>query len=350
MQAYLRRDPRRGQRWGLIVVTEVCSVPDPLFFSLQRFTDGRYLSNHCLWQSKRDMIRAEVHSWENHIVSISVGPDFLDELDAGTTYRMTLGKGASFPLTISSDLICEMQRRHEAEAGEVFLEEDPEEARRDHAHRPPRPWRVTAALACALLLAGGAGYLYWQDQQQTVIESKVIPFLQSTDSMEVVGDGLRAPGTAFEQRPDTEDGTEFLSGTIVSDQFSVSSQEEIVPAVPVRDPLEVRKSGGRKSMLDAFARRLNISVDDQDEALLALQKAAEGGSTEAMFMLAQYYDPLAAPSLDGVCNPLLAREWYHRAEKCGLAAAGIAAEALKQYLFEQAREGSEEALNALRLW
>ena len=49
MQATIRLDGGQGRDRGVIVVREAPVVSGPLFFTLQRFPDGKYLSADSLW-------------------------------------------------------------------------------------------------------------------------------------------------------------------------------------------------------------------------------------------------------------------------------------------------------------
>ncbi|MDO5538208.1 MAG: hypothetical protein Q4F72_11865, partial [Desulfovibrionaceae bacterium] len=160
MQAYIRRDTKRGPRHGLIIISDVHTLPHPLLVTLQRFSDGKFFSAHGLWQSKREQLRAEVRNWENGTLSIGIGPEILSELDGRTKYRMNLGSGPSFPLALSRDLVHSLAECHMPVR---------EERRAEHSQGVTL--RPLIAAGIAGLMVCGAAFLYMQDSRQRVMEA-----------------------------------------------------------------------------------------------------------------------------------------------------------------------------------
>ena len=103
-----------------------------------------------------------------------------------------------------------------------------------------------------------------------------------------------------------------------------------------------------------LAKRVRVEgalQEETDTAFELLQDAANDGNTEAMYMLAQYYDPLSPlPHGSVEQDPCLAREWYMRASEGGLAKASLACDKLKKYIESKAAEGDKKAQNILCYW
>ena len=103
MQATIRLDGGQGRDRGVIVVREAPVVSGPLFFTLQRFPDGKYLSADSLWRSARDAFRSDDYRQKGGTLSIPIGPDILYELDSDTSYRMSINDGHELADEIERD-------------------------------------------------------------------------------------------------------------------------------------------------------------------------------------------------------------------------------------------------------
>lgn len=347
MQAHLRRDTAGRPMGGLLSISGAGSCPEPVFYTLQRLTDGKYLTADALWRSGKSQLRGEVHSRTEDALVLSLGRDILSELDEKTDYRMSLGSGPSFPLTLEQDLL-----RPDGDADAPVVT-GAESGREESGGRRLPGW--LGGLAWGLAVAAGALLLLHVSQPGPVqLVSKPVSSAESGQTVVLVTAG--------------ESGTKKA-------RAKVRQEEPAKPAAGAhraagRDGEAAGGQGGE----EAWARKLHRSFQssqapassvgqarrflgpdadprERDEAFLLLQDAAEKGNTEAMYLLAQLYDPLSSVPHDGVsADPLLAREWYRRAEASGVRHAGLAARALESYLEQLALQGDDEAQRALRSW
>ena len=438
MQAYIRRDIRRGRDYGLIVVSETDFFTEPIFFSLQRFTDGKFLSANSLWRSGKEELRAGEYHWVNGILSIVVGPDILLELDADTTYRMTINGSASFPLSLSRDVVHLLHKRaaqdyacSSAPAGpdgaDEAVGEDssqvlaaaktagsacPALVQKQHRNAQKNTW--TTPILCCLTILGGIVLVGWhlthdsmqlvsepiplsdnvntqnlQDLQAVFVDKSGQPAQTALTAVQnrlkenVQGRSLSTSYFSTESLQKLRTDTDDLSASVLAEPDRASAgygqapdagrpsnlsatphdtgttqtaQPDQADQTAYTRTVQAYLAGGAVTPAAsvALARQVRLpgaSSKDTEQAFLLLQDAAEKGNTEAMFLLAQFYDPLCTlPHGNVTPNPSMAREWYRRAEAGGLLHAYLASNALRSHLKKLAEEGDSEALNALRNW
>lgn len=375
MQATIRLDGGQGRDRGVIVVREAPVVSGPLFFTLQRFPDGKYLSAESLWRSARDAFRSDDYRQKGGTLSIPIGPDILYELDSDTSYRMSINDSASFTLVVERKIFTALQGKAALEEYQKLHQEsgdrgenDAREASVRQTHHGPG-WRALLIPILALVLCIGLALRQFSRDQIFPLQDKAISLTStprdgqestslrttrsvSASTMENVARIL--PQTSyftFENdssslegaTPPSQDIQGFLSGkagTVESFSHTVS---EYLQSSFVSSDLNV-----------LLAKRVRVEGAPQEEtdtAFELLQDAANDGNTEAMYMLAQYYDPLSPlPHGSVEQDPCLAREWYMRASEGGLAKASLACDELKNYIARKAAEGDRKAQNILSYW
>lgn len=116
MQATIRLDRRKGRDCGAIVVADADVFQEPVFYTLQRFTDGKFLGPDAVWRTGKNELRADDFEQKNGVLSIAIGRDILYELDEDTTYRMTVNSSKSFPLVVERQVIRSLQGKAALEA------------------------------------------------------------------------------------------------------------------------------------------------------------------------------------------------------------------------------------------
>ena len=374
MQATIRLDGGQGRDRGVIVVREAPVVSGPLFFTLQRFPDGKFLSADSLWRSARDAFRSDDYRQKGGTLSIPIGPDILYELDSDTSYRMSINDSASFALRVERKIFTALQGKAALEEYQKLHQESVNSGENNtrapsvrQAHNGPG-WRALLLPILALVLCIGLALHQFSREQIFPLQDKAISLTStpmdgqenersetrsvSASTMENVARIL--PQTSyftFENdssslegaTPPSQDIQGFLSGkagTVESFSHTVS---EYLQSSFVSSDLNV-----------LLAKRVRVEGAPQEEtdtAFELLQDAANDGNTEAMYMLAQYYDPLSPlPHGSVEQDPCLAREWYMRASEGGLAKASLACDKLKKYIESKAAEGDRKAQNILRYW
>ncbi len=116
MQATIRLDRRKGRDCGTIVVADADVFQEPVFYTLQRFTDGKFLGPDAVWRTGKNELRADDFEQKDGVLSIAIGRDILYELDEDTTYRMTVNSSKSFPLVVERQVIRSLQGKAALEA------------------------------------------------------------------------------------------------------------------------------------------------------------------------------------------------------------------------------------------
>lgn len=374
MQATIRLDGGQGRDRGVIVVREAPVVSGPLFFTLQRFPDGKYLSADSLWRSARDAFRSDDYRQKGGTLSIPIGPDILYELDSDTSYRMSINDSASFTLVVERKIFTALQGKAALEEYQKLHQESVNSGENDtrapsvrQAHNGPG-WRALLLPILALVLCIGLALHQFSREQIFPLQDKAINLTStpmdgqenersetrsvSASTMENVARIL--PQTSYftfengsssleSTNPPSQDIQGFLSDKAGSAESFSHTVSEYLQSSFVSSDLNV-----------LLAKRVRVEgalQEETDTAFELLQDAANDGNTEAMYMLAQYYDPLSPlPHGSVEQDPCLAREWYMRASEGGLAKASLACDKLKKYIESKAAEGDRKAQNILRYW
>ncbi len=357
MQAYIRRDTRYGRGWGLAVIKDVADCDDPLFYTVQRQTDGKYLTPDGHWLSKRERLRAEGYQLENGTLRMSMEPVLLHGLDDRTPYRMALSGTQSFPLTLSRDLA------HELAALSFVPGKDGKQRTQAPAQTQAR-YSITAL--CTGLVLCLALAIYWHTDYIMHMSSGE-PIIYSEDPDNAPGQVTfvhAGPAAAMNFDFETYNQSGLNGAALGSlpardgDSPLPSSYTHIMAGLDRRGgALEYAGDGATLPQQALPLSPVAVVPDTEapgddavEELMQDLQRSAEQGSTEAMFTLAQLYDPLCNGENRSFSNPLLAREWYRRAEACGLATATTAMENLFNWLLLQVGSGSDQAAFAISFW
>ena len=374
MQATIRLDGGQGRDRGVIVVREAPVVSGPLFFTLQRFPDGKYLSADSLWRSARDAFRSDDYRQKGGTLSIPIGPDILYELDSDTSYRMSINDSASFTLVVERKIFTALQGKAALEEYQKLHQESVNSG--EHDTRAPSVrqahnglgWRALLLPILALVLCIGLALHQFSREQIFPLQDKAINLTStpmdgqenersetrsvSASTMENVARIL--PQTSYftfengsssleSTNPPSQDIQGFLSDKAGSAESFSHTVSEYLQSSFVSSDLNV-----------LLAKRVRVEgalQEETDTAFELLQDAANDGNTEAMYMLAQYYDPLSPlPHGSVEQDPCLAREWYMRASEGGLAKASLACDELKNYIARKAAEGDRKAQNILSYW
>lgn len=380
MQATIRLDGGPGRDHGVIMVHDAPAVSGPLFFTLQRFPDGKFLSASSLWRTARDSFRSEDYTQKPGLLLIPVGPDILYELDSSVTYRMSLNEGSSFALTIDRKVFTSLQGKAALEAYQKLhadrSAEEEHRARAVHkAHPFFRPVILVPLLAVVVCLGLAAQHLSRSEflplQAGPATSSEQYSFTsaapqgkpeQSSRSTVTSRENFaRIWEHSVSSQPDTP--APGAGSSAAKNTFSWNDSSSLSKAAADSETSFTR-TVNEYLQSDFVSPELNVMLarqvrgtgasdegTDTDTAFQLLLDAANEGNTEAMFMLAQYYDPLSPlPHGSVEEDPILAREWYRRASDGGLVQAGQACEELRSWLETLAARGDRQAQNALRYW
>ncbi len=383
MQATIRLDGGHGRDHGVIMVQDAPAVSGPLFFTLQRFPDGKFLSASSLWRTARDRFRSEDYRQKPGLLFIPVGPDILYELDSSVTYRMSINDGSSFALTIDRKVFTALQGKAALEAYQkLHTERRAEDEHRAHAvhkaHMFFRPVILVPLLAVVVCLGLAAQHLSRSEFLPLQAGPATLSSAQYSAASQVQAEqtGQTTVGTVTSREnfariwdrsvnartdsagqttasPFAANGTVWEGASSLADTpVDTPDDAETTFTRTVHDYLQSDFVSPELNVM--LARQVRVpGADDKgtDTAFQLLLDAANEGNTEAMFMLAQYYDPLSPlPHGSVEEDPILAREWYTRASDGGLAQAAQACAELRTWLETLAARGDKQAQNALRYW
>jgi len=291
---------------------------------------------------------------------LAVGPAVVDQLDELETYRLTVfaadgTREGRHPGTARGGLFAHAWRRvglgrdgtpaNPAPAA-TARRPGPRWLRKMRRLRPSRsPWwrRVVtppsrptsvlrsrwlwAAVCLLVVLLAAAGWWYWRQHRQ-------------------------APPVAA-PAPEPAASTEAPAPTPPPHRRPAPAAEKAAPADKAPDPplAQARAFLRAKGALDqalALSQRMPQTPDGRDAAFLLLNAAAEGGQSQAMLLLARFYDPTdTAPAGTIVKDAAQARVWYAKARDAGEADAPSRLDALDAWLRQQADKGDARAKDIL---
>ena len=101
----------------------------------------------------------------------------------------------------------------------------------------------------------------------------------------------------------------------------------------------------------ALAKSLPDKPERADAAFILLEYAAEAEHAEAALLVAKYFDPTYTQDSGTIIkNPATAYDWYHEALSGGQQQAENHLTDLKQWLENEALQGSAEARELLKNW
>ncbi len=403
MEAILRQAQQPG--YACIIVTNCPSLPPEIRCSIQRSSDGQYLSKEGLWGNTIETLIPENPYWDSetltfflplHVVSdidsldgyalyvneldrcILDIPEELNVLNASPTGCVTgvpepepvntpglpsqpmpqpmpqpvpqpAPEPAQFPGDQAMPPEAGTGEEAKPEAGEpqeevssLSLSGQPEA----EAGKKKNMMAVIAAIAVILLLAAGAG-LYF---------SGVFDSTETPAPAEENADKDKAEDKAKEEpaKPATEQPASEAPAEAPQAAQPAAPQAE-APAQPLGQARSLlREKAGSEALLNAAKpmRSAEASEESSDAAFLLIEQAAQNGdNAEAMYLLAQFYDP-SATLPRGTIQPDLAQahDWYKNARDKGYSDADAALARLKETVEQKAGTGDREARALLQSW
>lgn len=344
MRATLTANPTHGPGYGLIEVSGVGHMSDPVFVIYR--SDGKSLSGGG-WQESESTLRPETWENEDGNLRMAVGPAIVNEMDNLESYRISLpgiglcpllvqnlvyshmgggqGIGSYAPLPDSSPI----QPQASPEPGpEPEPEPSPDPG---PVEAPPtqveEPWQslpesrakkqgktaLLVGLLVVLLLAAGA--LWW-----FVLRTPHAPPLPTP-----------LPQPAENTSQNTPSGRSPLA--LAREQLRGEARPEV--SLALAKPL----------------RKTDATPEESDAAFLLLEDAAQKGNAEAMLLVAQFYDPVnVLPRGSLPVDISQARRWYDAALAKGRSEARAALDNLRAHVQTAADKGDAEARRLLQSW
>ncbi len=403
MEAILRQAQQPG--YACIIVTNCPSLPPEIRCSIQRSSDGQYLSKEGLWGNTIETLIPENPYWDSetltfflplHVVSdidsldgyalyvneldrcILDIPEELNVLNASPTGCVTgvpepepvntsglpsqpmpqpMPQPVPQPAPEPAQFPGDQAMPPEAGTGEEAKPEadEPQEEVSSlslsgqpeaEAGKKKNMVAVIAAIAVILLLAAGAG-LYF---------SGVFDSTETPAPAEENADKDKAEDKAKEEpaKPATEQPASEAPAEAPQAAQPAAPQAE-APAQPLGQARSLlREKAGSEALLNAAKpmRSAEASEESSDAAFLLIEQAAQNGdNAEAMYLLAQFYDP-SATLPRGTIQPDLAQahDWYKNARDKGYSDADAALARLKETVEQKAGTGDREARALLQSW
>ena len=420
MEAILRQAQQPG--YACVIVTNCPSLPQEIRCSIQRSSDGQYLSKEGLWGNTIESLIPENPYWDNeqltfflplHIVSdidsldgyalyindldrcILDIPEELNVLDACPTGGVTgvpdpepvntaglpsqpmpqpmpqpapqpvpqpvpqpepaqVPNAAMYP-EAGAEGIPQAGAAQE-DVSSLNLATQPEVQPQKKKNMVP----LIAAVAVVLLLAAGAG-LYFSGAFDSVETPAPVEESADKDKAEEKADEAKekpaepAPESAKEQpaEPAPEPAKEQPAAPEPADTNPAPQPE--AAARPISQARTLLQGGAASTDLLNTARPMRsaeASEESSDAAFLLIEQAAQNGdNAEAMYLLAQFYDPNATLPR-GTIQPDLAQahDWYKKARDKGYGDADASLASLKQACEAKANTGDREARALLQRW
>lgn len=104
MQATITKDTSRGSGFGIIIVPDVPDINGTPDFTIERPSDGRFLSDKTGWVVIKQSNLPDKYVYHNGILSMTIGPSILNQLDSLETYRISISGGHPFALELPEEL------------------------------------------------------------------------------------------------------------------------------------------------------------------------------------------------------------------------------------------------------
>ena len=355
MKVTFTQDIVHGPGYGAIQVTDAPETAGAPTFSLQDTSTEEYLTDDGTWVGYKARITPVQHASVDSTLTLVIPPVVLAQLDAMQTYRFFLGDApvgcpARLPQELPAGYVTaswsgtgampEMAApapvTPAAPEPEPTVEPEPElkpapEPEIETPQEPEKPKAKTALIIGVIvllaLMAAGAFWFLGRDKGGNTAE----PAAPTEQVAEPAAQPAATPdvGQAPAQSPQAAKG--FLASARQHLAGSANPDESLSMARPLRVA--------------------GASEADSDGAFLLIEDAAEKGSPEAMFLLAQFYDPLCELP-HGTIQPDLeqAHAWYRQAEDAGVEGATAALAALRAEVQQRADAGDRAAAALIQNW
>ena len=407
MEAILRQAQQPG--YACIIVTNCPSLPPDIRCSIQRSSDGQYLSKEGLWGNTIETIVPENPYWDSetltfflplHVVSdidsldgyalyvndldrcILDVPEELNVLNASPTGCVS-GVPEPEPVNTaglpSQPMPQPMPQTVPQPAPQPVPQPAPEPAQfPGNQAMPPEAGTgeeaKTEAFApeeeASLSLSGQPEAQPGKKKNMVAVIAAIAVILLLACGAGLyfsgVFDSTEAPAPA-EENADKDKAEEKADTAQEEAAKPAAEQPAEAPAAPAEAPQAeapaqplgqarslLRDKAGSGALLDAAKPMLSheATEESRDAAFLLIEQAAQNGDNpEAMYLLGQLYDPSATLPRGTVQPDLVqAHDWYKNARDKGYGDADAALARLKEAVEQKAGTGDREARALLQRW
>jgi hypothetical protein len=333
MKASYLNDTRKGPGRGFLSVTEVggLAFPEDIRFGIKRASDRSCLGKGG-WQSAEIFLQPLGAFSAGGGLTLSVGPDVVDNLDPRETYRLTLlqADGGSAVCSLHVREVAYSVLRDGYGTGAVpGREREPEEKKIEDPPPEPAPGETES------LPAPDA-----EPELAELLEN--LP--PTTPGIRKTSTGLLLAGILLLVLA----GGGIAAWTILSDERpapeTTPPQTKAQPVSPLARAREHLAGPADPVQGINIAKKLREEEGGADAAFLLAEDAAGKGNAEAMLLTGNFYDPAnSAPSGSIIKDAEQALFWYRQASRAGLTEAKTHLAALRAWLEAEAAKGSADA-------
>lgn len=350
MKAIITPDPQRGAGHARILLQDCPALPGGVF-TLRRGSDMKFLAASG-WQESECPLAPDAVDSADGAVCLLVGPAVVDQLDTLSAYQLG-ADGRRFGVEIRQ-LVYSRDRDGggampgmpqaapvSAPAPDPKPAPQPQPAPQPEPEPTPPPAPEPQPQPAPQPEPG--------PRELTLQEAPARPKSRLPLVLALLLLLIAAGGAAWyfliHQRPD------------VPPVPAAPAQAESTPA-PAPTALEIARKHLRGAADPAAGLALakplrtpDAGPEESDAAFLLLEDAAQKGNAEAMWLVGQFYDPVATLPRGSIpVDMSLARQWYEKAKAAGVAQADAALKALRAHVEAEAGKGDMEAKMLLQNW
>ena len=302
MRASISGDTGRGPGNGVIEIFDAGSVSDP-GFTLLRASDGKCLGPRG-WQESETLLTPEAWDNDGGSLRLAVGPAVVDEVDNLDAYRISLRGVGSCALAVKSLVYSHIAGGHGMGAAtpaapqpapvapepESIVEspepplafeepeqptpqlEDPLEMNTPQPEKSGGKGMLVVLLVLALAAAGAVAWWFLLREPEKAPLPTPPAQTQNADKPQNPDQAQPKPADAPKQGAD-------------------AAKPALTPLASAREQLRGQALPDVSLAMAKPLRKAEATPEETDAAFLLLEDAAQKGNADAMFMVAQYYDP-----------------------------------------------------------
>ena len=363
MQVSIANDGRFASGHAFITVQDCPPPGDTPWFSLRRASDRMYLSANARWLNTLERIPVCGGLYRDSTYYIPIGPEILSELDSLENHVFSLNGLGPVALEIPPVLPTGLFPDTTGAVGAVQtpsatrLQPTPAPELEPEPQPEPEPEPAPEPVAQTAPLSMGTAEVSKQGAGKGLVIAIVILVLLAAGAAlyffvlrDKGEEPAPQPAASEPAQAKPEEPKPLQSEPAKPEQASQAPAAAPTPFLSTaRQHLQGNADPAQSLSLAKPMRTIEADANTSDGAFLLIEDAAQKGNAEAMFLLAQYYDP-ANTLPRGSIQPDVSQavQWYKKAAQNGIAEADAALKALKAQLEQKAASGDTEAKRLLQ--